>query len=67
VRLAPQIASKVKEVPQVPALPADQARPALLEAAQQFFAAIATHEAPLLLFLDDLSAQRAPGQMKAAW
>ena len=35
VRLIPQIASKVKDVPQVPPLPAEQARQALLEAAQQ--------------------------------
>jgi class 3 adenylate cyclase len=53
VRIVPPIASKVKEVPQVPPLPAEQARQALLEAAQQFFTAIATQEA-LLLFLDDL-------------
>jgi class 3 adenylate cyclase/regulation of enolase protein 1 (concanavalin A-like superfamily) len=54
VRIVPTIASKLKDVPQVPPLPAEQARQALLEAAQQFFAYIATHEAPLLLFLDDL-------------
>jgi hypothetical protein len=54
VRIVPQIASKVKDVPQVPPLPAEQARQALIEAAQPFFAFIATQEAPLLLFLDDL-------------
>src|SRR5260370_35035371 len=52
--MVPQIAKNVKGVPHVPPLPAEQARQALLEAAQQFFAAIATQEAPLLLFLDDL-------------
>jgi eukaryotic-like serine/threonine-protein kinase len=54
IRIVPQVASRVKDVPQVPPLPSEQARQALLDAAQQFFAAIAAHEAPLLLFLDDL-------------
>jgi regulation of enolase protein 1 (concanavalin A-like superfamily) len=54
VRIVPQIAGKVKEIPQVPLLPAEQARLALMEAVYQFFASLSTGEAPLLLLLDDL-------------
>jgi hypothetical protein len=54
VRIAPQIAGKVREIPLVAPLPGASARQALLEAAQQFFTGIAARDAPLLLFLDDL-------------
>jgi DNA-binding SARP family transcriptional activator/regulation of enolase protein 1 (concanavalin A-like superfamily) len=54
VRLVPQVANKVKEIPQVPPLPPEPARQALTEAMRQFFAFVTTHDAPVLLFLDDL-------------
>lgn len=54
VRIVPSIAGQVKDVPRVPPLPAEQARQALLEAAEQFFGFITTQEMSLLLFLDDL-------------
>jgi class 3 adenylate cyclase/regulation of enolase protein 1 (concanavalin A-like superfamily) len=54
VRIVPQIASRVKGIPQLPPLPAEQARLALMEAVHQFLLHLATHESPLLLFLDDL-------------
>src|SRR5205814_9310995 len=54
VRIVPQIASRVQEIPQVPPVPPAVAQMALVEALYQFFAVITAHEAPLLLFLDDL-------------
>jgi class 3 adenylate cyclase len=54
VRIVPQITSRVKEIPEVPALPPAAAQMALVEAVFQFFAHITAEETPLLLFLDDL-------------
>jgi pentatricopeptide repeat protein len=54
VRIVPQIASRVPELPHVPPLPPAAAQMALVEAVYQFFAFVTAHEAPLLIFLDDL-------------
>jgi regulation of enolase protein 1 (concanavalin A-like superfamily) len=54
VRIVPQIAGKVKEIPAAAPLPAEAAQHALTAAVQQFFASVTTHDAPVLLFLDDL-------------
>src|SRR5262249_59648616 len=54
VRIVPQLASRVTEIPQVPPVPPAAAQLALVEAVYQFFAIVTAHEAPLLLLLDDL-------------
>lgn len=59
VKLVPELAERLGQVPPAPALEPDQARLRFYEGVTQFFGNVA-REAPLFLFLDDLQWADAP-------